>query len=260
MLGRRKGCGDMKVEKDTGMNENHLEKDIPLLSEIDSDRRKQFEEYFATAPEWLLQTFSVEKVEKGAILVREGEEADTVYLIGKGLVKATDYRIYGISFNFMVFSDFYALGVMEIIMDQEMYLTTLQAVTDCIVLKIPRSHYQRWLKMDMNAMKQEAKQMGEYLFEQASNSRALLFLQGANRLAFVFVKHYEKYAENGILCMSGERQELADYTGLCVKTISRSIQKFKSQGLLTKQGSSILIDQNQYQKLKEIVADILVEE
>ena len=149
---------------------------------------------------------------------------------------------------------------MEIIMDQEQYLTTLQTVTECIVLKIPRSHYQRWLKSDINAVKQEAKQMGEYLFEQARNSRALLFLQGANRLAFLFIKHYEKYAENGILTISGERQELADFTGLCVKTISRSIQKFKAQGLLTKQGSSIVIDHQQYMKLKEIIAGILVEE
>lgn len=248
------------MEKDTGMNENNLERYVPLLSEIEELRKKQFEEYFANAPEWLLQAFSVEKMEKGAIIVREGEPADTVYLIGKGRVKATDYRIYGMSFDFMVFCDFYALGVMEIIMDQEQYLTTLQTVTECIVLKIPRSHYQRWLKSDINAVKQEAKQMGEYLFEQARNSRALLFLQGANRLAFLFIKHYEKYAENGILTISGERQELADFTGLCVKTISRSIQKFKAQGLLTKQGSSIVIDHQQYMKLKEIIAGILVEE
>ena len=251
--------GQMHGEK-YSMNENYLEQFLPFLSELDSNRRKEFEEYFRMAPSWLLESFTIEEMDKGTMFVREGEPVDTVFFIGKGIIKATDYRIYGIPFDFMVFSKVYAYGGMELLMDKETYLTTLQTVTPCTVLKIPKAHYNRWLNTDIHAMKHEANLMGEYLFEQARNSRAFLFLQGANRLAFLFIKHYEKYAENGILSMNGERQELADYTGLCVKTISRSIQKFKSQGLLTKQGSSILIDQNQYQKLKEIVADILVEE
>ena len=244
----------------TKMNTKELERFLPFLSELEDERKRQFETYFETAPLWLLESFSIEEMKKGISFVLEGEPVDTIYLIGKGIIKATDYRIYGIPFDFMLFRDVYAYGGMELLMDQDTYLTTLQTVTDCTVLKIPKTQYQRWLNTDIRAMKQEAKLMGEYLFEQASNSRAFLFLQGANRLAFLFIRHYEKYAENGILQMNGERQELADFTGLCLKTITRSIQKFRSQGLLTKVGSNIEINYDQYVKLKEIVASILVDE
>ena len=242
------------------MNTKELERFLPFLSEIDDERKRQFEVYFETAPMWLLESFSIEEMKKGTSFVLEGKPVDTIYLIGKGIIKATDYRIYGIPFDFMLFSDVCAYGGMELIMDNETYLTTLQTVTDCTVLKIPKTHYQRWLNTDSRAMKHEAKLMGEYLFEQARNSRAFLFLQGSNRLAYLFINHYEKYAEDGVLHMSGERQELADFTGLCLKTITRSIQKFKAQGLLTKQGSNIRIDHDQYIKLKEIIANILAEE
>ena len=242
------------------MKENYLEKALPFLPRIEKNRREQFETYFKSAPLWLIESFSIEEMERGTTFVREGEPVDTVYLIGSGSIKATDYRIYGIPYDFMLFSKVYAFGGMEIIMDCDTYLTTLQTVTDCIVLKIPRAQYNKWLKTDFNAMKHEAKMMGEYLLEQARNSRAFLFLQGANRLAFLLINRYEKYAVNGVLHLSGDRQELSDFTGLCLKTITRSVQKFKSQGLITKEGNQIVVDYDQYMQLKKLISKILIED
>ena len=120
------------------MENNYLAQILPFLNEIEEERRKQFEEYFRTAPMWLMETFVVEELEKGTIFVQEGEPADTVFLIGKGLIKATDYRIYGINYDFTVFDKVYAFGGMEVIIDLDKYQTTLQTVTKCTVLKIPK--------------------------------------------------------------------------------------------------------------------------
>lgn len=45
--------------------------DSAVLDEIEKDRRKQFEEYFRTAPMWLMDTFVVEELEKGTVFVQE---------------------------------------------------------------------------------------------------------------------------------------------------------------------------------------------
>ena len=246
--------------KNTDMGNKYLEMLLASLGKTDKNRRGQFEEYFTDAPEWLIETIAVEEMRKGTIFVREGASADTIYLIANGIIKATDYRIYGIPFDFMVFSKVYAYGVMEILMEQDNYLTTLQTVTDCTVLKVSRAMYGKWLKSDHLAMQREVKLMTEYLLEQARNSRAFLFLQGSNRLAYLFLNHYDKYAENEVLTLQADRQELADYTGLCLKTITRSVKKFKEQGLITKEGSSIIITKEQYRKLREIVSVILIED
>lgn len=246
--------------KNISMYESHLGHIVPLLKQMEEEKRREFEEYFGSAPLWLLQAFSVEEMERGTVFVREGAPVDTVYLIVQGMIKATDYRIYGISFDFMLFSKLYAYGVMEIIMEQDAYLTTLETVTKCTVIKIPKTVYNQWLRSDSVAMRREAKLMGEYLLEQARNSRSFLFLQGANRLAYLFVKHYEKYADDGVLVIDSERQELADFTGLCVKTITRSLQKFHAQGYLTRNRKIITIDAAQYIRLKDLVTTILVEE
>ena len=241
------------------MKNKHLAKILPFLNEIEKERREQFEQYFRTAPMWLMDTFVVEELEKGTIFVQEGEPADMIYLIGKGLIKATDYRIYGINYDFTVFDKVYAFGGMEVIIDLDKYQTTLQTVTKCKVLKIPKEGFKKWLDSDITALQQESRLMGEYLLEQARDSRMLLFLQGADRVAFLLMKRYRKYAENGVMKMKGDRQELSDFTGLCVKTISRSIKKFKENGLITTQGSYILINYEQYCRMEKMISEILAE-
>ncbi len=242
------------------MKNNALEQALPFLNRIDSSRREQFENYFRTAPLWLINTCVGEEMKKGNVFVREGDPVNMIYLIGEGLIKATDYRIYGIRYDFVLFSKVYAFGGMEIIINLDKYQTTLQTVTDCTVLKIPKAGFQKWMDTDITALKQEARLMGEYLLRQDREGRALLFLQGANRVAMVLANRYKQHAENGVLKMKGDRQELSDFTGLCVKTITRSIKKFREEGMITTSGNYIMIDRGQYLRLKKLVSEILAED
>ena len=239
------------------MEARYLEHAVPFLKQMEEEKREQFIRYFKTAPVWLLETFKVEKMEAGTTFVREGEPVDTIYFILDGTIKATDYRFHGITFDFMRFDDLYAMGGMEIIMDLEVYRTTLQTVTKCHVLKIPKAKFEKWIKTDIDALKHEAKLVGEYLLEQGRSSRAFLFLQGSDRLAMLFVQRYEAYAKNGVLSMKGDRQSLSDATGLCIKTINRSVKKFSEDGNITKNGRQIVIDHEQYIRLKSIVDAVI---
>ena len=78
-------------------------------------------------------------------------------------------------------------------------------------------------------MAQEARLMGEYLLEQTYKVRAFLFLQGADRLSMLLKTLYELDAPDGVLRLDNNRQELSDFTGLSVKTITRAVQKLLSE-------------------------------
>ena len=243
------------------MKGNCLYHVAPFLKTIHEDRREQFEKYFATAPLWLLESISVEEMKKGTVFIREGEPADTIYFIGSGAIKATDYRIFGISFDFMtIWNRVYAYGGMEVLMDLAKYRTTLQTLSKCTVLKIPRVKFQQWLDTDIVALKNESRLVAEYLHEEARNSRAFLFLQGSDRLALLLINRYEKYAQDGIYQMKGNRKELSDSTGLCLKTINRSIKKFCETDMVTQNGRDLIINSEQYLKLKNVVHTILAED
>ena len=226
---------------------------MPFLKEADEKKREQFAEYFKDAPQWLLEEFRIEKIKKDTLLVKEGEPADTVYYVIKGVVEAADYRVYGVPFNYMKFDKLYAFGGMEFMTDEDVYRTNLWAATDCVVIKLPRTVFKKWMYTDIHAMKYEAKQICEYLLAEGRNSRLFLFMQGADRLALFLVDRYKKYHKDGCLEISAGRQSLADETGLCLRSVNRSIKKFYEEGLITKKGQKILISKEQYSELRKIV-------
>ena len=228
--------------------------ELPFLKDIDRERQEQFEEYFQSAPPWLVDAFQAEELEKGTVFVREGEPAEVIFFVVKGIVEAIDYRIFGSSKAYMQIDRVYAFGGMEFIMDIDTYKTTLRTVTDCTVVKISREKFKKWMYSDILAMKYAAKMVGECLLKEGRNSRLFLFLQGSDRLALLFVERYERYSKNGLLHVKSNRQNLADETGLCIKSISRGVKKFLDEGLITKEGNQILIDECQYERLKKIVS------
>ena len=206
------------------MEKAYLYQRLPFLKDVKKDRREQFERYFQTAPLWLLDAFTVETLEKGVTFVRENDPADTIYLVAQGIVVATDYRVFGVAYDYMQFKNVYAFGGMEFLMDLEEYKTSLRTVTRCTIVKIPRAVFEKWMYADIHALKYEAKLVGEYLLEQARNERSLLLMQGADRLALLFVDYFEQYGQGGVLWVREGQKSLADKTGFCLKSVNRALE------------------------------------
>ena len=99
------------------MENKYLYEVLPFLKNVEKKRRKQFEGYFRTAPLWMLDAMVVETIPAGTIFIRENEPVETIYFVGSGKVKATDYRISGITFDFMKPQNMLALGGMEVLME-----------------------------------------------------------------------------------------------------------------------------------------------
>ena len=235
------------------MKHKYLQDALPFLKEVDKERQRQFEFYFRNAPLWVMDLLQSEELETRTTFIIENEPADTIFFIGRGRAKATDYRISGIAYDFMKPKDLIALGGMEVIMELENYQTTWETETKCTVVKLPRAKYEKWIYADTDIFRLESKITCESLLEESRRNRLYLFLQGADRLALLLVEWFEKFNRNGELSINESRQSIADETGLCLKSVSRGIKKFAGDGLITKKGNQILIDQEQYEGLRKIV-------
>lgn len=235
------------------MEHKYLHEVLPFLEEVDRERREQFEAYFRTAPLWILDSLQVETLPPGVVFVRENEPANMVYFVGTGIVKATDYRISGVAYDFMKPSNMIALGGMEVIMELSEYQTTLQTETECTIVKVPRAKFERWIYSDVEAFRLEVKITSQSLLDEVRRNRLYLFLQGADRLSLLLVDLYEKYNKGGSLRIKESRQNLADETGICLKSVSRAVKKLAQDQLITKDGNQILVNEKQYENLKRIV-------
>ncbi len=229
------------------------------INKLSGDRRDYLNRYLSNAPRWFLESMELVKKDKNSIFIEEGKEIKFVYILIEGTVRAIDYRIFGIVYDYNWFDKVKTFGAMEILLKIEQFKTTLMTVTPCTMLKISRSKYEAWMLNDMNALHMEIEDMGKSLLEQARKERVFLFLQGMDRILYLFTEIYENSKENNQIMISQTRKEISERTGLSIKTINRSIKKMVENGFIIKKGTKIIITKEEYVKIKEYLSPIVDE-
>ena len=224
-----------------------------LISELKPDQRKYLERYFQQAPEWLMNSFRTIRLGKDELLLEEGKSADQIYVLMKGKILAVDYRVRDLAYGFFEFEPVEVFGAMEMICGMETYRTSLLAMENCILLQIKRTNFEQWMEQDMQAYRMQTEKVCRYLLEQARRERLNVLLSGQERIAMVLMRIYEVYGKEhqGKLYLS--RKDFSETTGLCDRTVSRVLKDLEQQGYLSREGWSIRIRREQYQKLKKLV-------
>ncbi len=224
-----------------------------LIPQLPNSVAEHLKQYLLTAPERLLSTTKLLKLKKDHIFIREADPVDTIYLLVSGIVKAIDYRFYGSTYDYMWFYPVNSFGSLEVLLEQTHYQTTLSTVTLCIILVIPRNLFEQWIMQDIRVLRMEAKAMGSFLLEEVKRERIFLFMQGSDRLTYTLLHIYEHTAGPKGCMLQLTQQNLADSTGLSVKTISRSLKDLELSGHITRYSYKIHISEEQYQQMKLLI-------
>ncbi len=215
------------------------------------------EEYLKNAPYWLIDSLVLVKRAKDTIIVEENAKADTIYILVEGLVRAMDYRIKGIAYDYMWFYPVEVFGAMEIFFERDRYMTTLKAVTDCSFIVLTREQYSRWIWNDTNALRIEVKALGKSLLDQNRVGRVFLFLQGTDRIMYMLALQYERFCRGKTLVVNSVRQELAERSGLSIKTVNRAVKQMEEEGYISRKGRKITVSQEEYKKMKNYLSTIV---
>ena len=163
----------------------------------------------------------------------------------------------GVAYDYMWFYAVEVFGSMELFFNMPKYMTTLKTVTDCTFLVLSREQYRRWIWDDKNALQLEVSSMGKYLLEQNRVGRVFLFLQGMDRILYMFVLEYESHKNRKSMVINAGRQEIAERSGLSIKTVNRAVKKMEENGFISRNGRKILISSEQYFKIKSYLDSIV---
>ena len=222
-----------------------------LINQLPDVTKEYLREYFFNAPVWLSENIQIVKLKKDTIFIREETKVEAIYILVEGIVKAIDYRFLGNSYDYMWFYPVISFGSMEVLLDLDQYQTTLSTMTSCTMLIIPKNIFEKWVKNDIRVLSQEVKAMGTFLLEEVKRERVFLFMQGRERVIYMLIQIYEQTLENKICIIKLTHQDLADSTGLSLKTINRSLKELESEALISRSGNKIIIKPEQFEKLKE---------
>lgn len=182
----------------------------------------------ADGPEPLRAAGSVMRFTEGSGIFAEGDSSDAFFKVLSGVVRVCKFLPDGRR-------QIEAFHVADEIFGLELDATrqlSAEAVSDCTVTCYRRRH------VDMLAEKDGAvtRQLLRFAMENLTHAREHCLLLGrrgaAEKLATFLLEWADRSTEPAVVHLAMTRQDIADYLGLTIETVSRTFSQFERDGLI----------------------------
>lgn len=222
-----------------------------LEKSLSVEKFQELQELLANAPKPFLDTATVVKIPKGTAFIEAGEKVGGIYILIKGQVKAADYRMNEVVYDYTWFEPIELFGAMEFYMGYDSYITTLITMTDCMMITFTMREFRQWIEKDVGTMLKQIRVMMNRLNDQSSKERTFMFLSGQERLMYLLVRIYHEHAKDGECQVKITQEELANQSGINLRTATRAIYRLCEEKLLTKKNRKLFISELQCRKMEE---------
>jgi len=163
----------------------------------------------------------------GEEMYAQDEEAELVYMIIRGVVRTTRLQADGRR----QIGDFYYAGEFVGLETTAEHRFSAEAITDCVVLVVKRAslrHYgeegERIEQMIWEATFRELQRTQDHLF--------LLGRKTACEKVGAFLLSTADRSSDAVATLAMSRQDMADYLGLTIETVSRMLTQLQADGVV----------------------------
>lgn len=185
------------------------------------------------AAEPLRTAGSVIRFAEGSEIFAEGDDSDVFYKVLSGVVRACKFLPDGRRQieAFHVAGDIFGMDL-----DAARGLSA-EAVSDCTLLCYRRR------QVDMLAEKDETvtRQLLRFAMENLAHAREHCLLLGrrgaAEKVAAFLLEWADRSSDPAVVRLAMTRQDIADYLGLTIETVSRTFSQFERDGLIALSGT-----------------------
>lgn len=187
--------------------------------------------YQAPSIERLMQSNGrPQKVKAGSTIFLEGDPADVLYHVVSGVVRCCQITPDGrrqIS-RFLTEGDEMALTAFDA------YGYTAEAVSDVELIRCTRGAFNKAMQEDAELRDSVFDLMATALNTTRSQMVLLGKLSASERAATFLLEMADRFQDrDGGIQLSMTRQDIADYLGMTLETVSRMFNKFKKEGIIS---------------------------
>ncbi len=201
-------------------------------------------------PDEIRKRCIVQKFDAKTILVKKDEEPKFVYIICAGMLRIFNEFENGKILQTAKVKDMDVVGILEVLSSEDKIAATVEAVTECIALRISKEDFLEWIENDHHLAVIIAKKIASDFYNTTySNGRLLLNSTMYTLVSFIIETIKKDVEQNKKGFIHKKRQEIADELGVSLRTVQRNIRKLKDAGLITVNTGKIHVDSNQYNKL-----------
>ncbi|MEX2519717.1 MAG: helix-turn-helix domain-containing protein [Paracoccaceae bacterium] len=169
----------------------------------------------------------------GRALLIEGDPADVVHQIASGVVRCCTFTENGRRqiFRFAMAGDILGFA------DLERWHFTAEAVDPVLLRSIPRARLERALEKSPSLQRDLRRRISEELTEREQHMAVLAFEPAEKRVIWFLAGYSRRCDRSGFLPLPMTRQEIGDFLGLTLETVSRAFSALKRANVIEMQGA-----------------------
>lgn len=205
-------------------------------------------------PEPVKNRCAIVRLQAGNILFYKGDLVEGIFILCKGNIKIMNIFSKGNVFIVSENDKSTFIGEQAILAGQRKASVTIEAVTDCTMIRIPIDAFLKWVDEDHALTKFLLRDLAIRLYPLSMEHGNRSYLSCNYLLEKYLVKVYEKSPEEEVRVME-TRQTIADKLGISLRSVERGISTLKENGLLTNRKRKIFINEVQYHQLLELMED-----
>ena len=171
----------------------------------------------------------------------EGEKGERVYFLNKGKVKVLRSSKEGNEQILDIIKEGEVFGEV-VLFDIEEYPATTRTISEVEVSYLKRSHFREFFNNNPNIGWGMLKVMARKLTRSQHQIENLGLRKTRGRVATLILDMIDDFgSEENKVILNFNRQELANFIGTSRETVSRTLNKFKEEGLIKLEGDKLIV-------------------
>ena len=203
---------------------------------------------FPEVPPHLLRTARPLTCQPDEIIRCKGTHADTVYILLAGRVRIINEFASGDRYVFAIADPPTFLGEYEALAGTPYYAATCEAETVCDLLAISIDAFGAWLQHDAAAAFSVACMIARKSWPISDEYGQIKYLTVQSRLLAYLQKQLPP--TDAAVRLPMRRQDIADAIGTSLKTVNRSVERLRAEGILSLDRGKIALTPEQCAKVR----------
>lgn len=171
----------------------------------------------------------IKKYDRKELIFHEGEMAKCFYQIKRGSVKMFNINSESKEFIQGIFNDGDSFGEPPLFAEED-YPASAIAITDCSILKITKENFNNLLEEHPNIQLSFINFFAKRILYKSKTLRDISFNTPCDKIICFFNAYKFKNSENNEqVKIPFTRQEIANFTGLRVETVIRTLKKMETE-------------------------------
>lgn len=218
-----------------------------LYKEIENEKVKEF---IDRIPNHIKENCNFKKIGKNKIVVFKEHEIEKIYIHCKGKMRVRNEFENGFIYDFASIEPISYIGVMEVMGNKNIYTSTLQTITDSIILEINKCDFIDWINNDHKLTLEILHFVSNKMFEQSLKNGEVLAYPAIGILINYLINIFENENKNEVV-LKKSREEIGSILGFSVRTVNRNLKILKDENLIFVDRKGISINSKQCEKLYE---------